>query len=46
VIVGPEETHEVRSQVPPLAPFGTLPARLDLAAIIDRARAGPVAGAR
>jgi putative acyl-CoA dehydrogenase len=30
----------------PGAPFGTLPPRLDLAAIIDRARAEPVAGAR
>jgi len=30
----------------PGAPFGTLPAGLDLAAIIDRARAGPAGGAR
>jgi putative acyl-CoA dehydrogenase len=29
----------------PGAPFGTLPARLDLAAIIDRSRAGPPGGA-
>jgi putative acyl-CoA dehydrogenase len=30
----------------PGAPFGTLPARLDLAPIIDRARPAPAGGAR
>jgi putative acyl-CoA dehydrogenase len=41
-------TSRLGAQVPggPAAPFGTLPAGLDLAAIIDRARAGPAGGGR